>query len=79
MHKANNMNRKHKLTIYKTLIRPVLMYGTETWFLSKADDSRLGVIERKILRRIYGPICEEATWRSDIMKSCIVCMMRLTW
>jgi hypothetical protein len=23
--------------IYKTLIKPVLMYGAETWFLSKAD------------------------------------------
>jgi hypothetical protein len=40
------------------------MYGAETWVLSKADELRLGVFERKILRRIYGPICEEATWRS---------------
>jgi len=50
--------------IYKTLIKPVLMYGVETWVLSKADELYLGVFERKILRRIYGPICEGATWRS---------------
>jgi len=40
------------------------MYGAETWVLSKADESHLGVFERKMLRRIYGPICEEVTWRS---------------
>jgi len=50
--------------IYKTLIKPVLMYGAKTWVLSKADELRLGVFERKILRRIYGPICEGAIWRS---------------
>jgi hypothetical protein len=27
MLKANNINRKHKVIIYKTLIKPVLMYG----------------------------------------------------
>ena len=51
------------MTIYKTLIKPDLMYGAENWVLSKADELRLGVFERKI-RRIYGPICKEATWRS---------------
>ena len=52
--------------MYKTLIKPVLIYGAETWVLSKVDELRLGVFERKILvlRRIYGPICEEAVWRS---------------
>jgi hypothetical protein len=64
MLKAKNINRTHKVIIYKTLIKPVLMYGVETWVLSKADKLHLGVFERKILRRIYGPICEEATWRS---------------
>jgi hypothetical protein len=64
MLKAKNINRKHKVTIYKTLIKPVLMYGAETRVLSKADELRLGVFEKKILRRIYGPICEEATWKS---------------
>jgi len=52
---------KHK---YKTLIKPVLMYGAQTWVLSKADELCLGVFDRKILRRFYGPICEEVTWRS---------------
>jgi hypothetical protein len=64
MLKAKNINRKHKLMIYKTLIKPVLMYGAETWVLSRTDELQLGVFERKILRRIYGPICEEAKWRS---------------
>jgi hypothetical protein len=40
------------------------MYGAETCILSKADELHLGVFEREILRRIYGPICEGATWRS---------------
>ena len=43
--------------------KPVLMCGTETWVLSKADELRLGVFERKILRRIYGPVCEGVIWR----------------
>jgi len=40
------------------------MYRAETWVLSKADELCLGVFERKVLRRIYGPICEGAIWRS---------------
>jgi hypothetical protein len=56
-------------------------YGAETWVLSKAVELHLGVLERKILRRIYGPICEEATWRSryNEEQNSIVCAMRLTW
>ena len=61
--KAKNINRKYKVIIHKTLIKPVLMSGPETWVLSKADELCLRVFERKILRRIYGPICEGATWR----------------
>jgi hypothetical protein len=40
------------------------MYGAEAWALSKVDEARLGVFERKILRRIYGPLCEGELWRS---------------
>jgi hypothetical protein len=41
--------------LYKTLIRRVLNYGSETWTISKKSENVLGIFERKILRRIYGP------------------------
>ena len=33
---------KNKIKLYKTLIRPVLAYGSETWVLSKSDEATLG-------------------------------------
>jgi hypothetical protein len=61
MLKAKKVNRKHKVIIYKTLIKPVLMCGAET---SRGDELRLEYLREKILRRIYGRICEEAIWIS---------------
>jgi hypothetical protein len=49
---------KNKVKLYKTLIRPVLAYGSETWVLSTCDETILGVFERKILRTIFGPTNE---------------------
>ena len=50
--------------LIKVIYSPVLMYGVETWVLSKVDELRLEIFERKILRRIYGSISEEEVWRS---------------
>jgi hypothetical protein len=38
---------KNKVQLYKTLIRAVLAYGSETWALSKYDDAILGVLKEK--------------------------------
>jgi len=39
------------------------MYGSETWTLTNSDDNLLRISERKILRKIYGPIQEGYSWR----------------
>jgi len=57
------MSIKNKIKLYKTLIRPVLSYGSETWVLSKSDEAILGVFERKILRAIFGPTNDNGEWR----------------
>ena len=54
---------QNKLYLYKTLIRPVLAFGSETWVLSKCDKAVLGVFERKILRAIFGPTNDNGEWR----------------
>jgi hypothetical protein len=54
---------KNEIKLYKTLIRPVLAYGSETWVLSKSNEARLGIFERKVLRAIFGPTNDNREWR----------------
>lgn len=57
--------RGTKLRIYKAILRPVVLYGAEAWTLSQADEQALGTFERRVLRKIYGPIRDSGdVWRS---------------
>ncbi|XP_062549913.1 uncharacterized protein LOC134214591 [Armigeres subalbatus] len=62
--RSNRVRRRTKLTIYKTLIRPLVLYGHETWTMLVEDQRALGVFERKVLRTIYGGLqMADGTWR----------------
>jgi len=63
MLKSKITKRSAKMQIYKTLTRPVVTYGSETWTLTKSDENLLRIFERKILWKIYGPIQEGDIWR----------------
>ena len=40
--------------VYKTIVRPAMMYGTETWAVKKAQEKKLDVAERRMLRWMSG-------------------------
>jgi len=55
------LSKNIKIKIYRTIILPVVLHGSETWSLKMREERRLRVFERRVLRRIYGPMRDEAT------------------
>jgi hypothetical protein len=56
---------KVKISLYKTIILPVVLYGCETWSLTLREEHRLREFENRVLRRVFGPKRDEVTgeWR----------------
>ena len=75
--KSRNISRNIKTLLYKTLIRPVLTYGSETWVLSKQDEYCLSIFEQKILQRIYGPVNDGGRWQIRTNQE-LYCLVRMT-
>jgi hypothetical protein len=62
--KSKLVSRKSKLKLYWSVIRPVLVYGCETWVFKESIIQRLSVLEWKILRKIFGLTKEDnGNWR----------------
>jgi len=57
------ISRNSKLRMYRTLVRPVVTYGSESWTLTREEERALAVFEKKILQKIYGPVKENELWR----------------
>ena len=59
------LSKNLKITIYTTIILPVVLYGCETWSLTLREERKLRVFENMVLRRIFGLRRDEVTgeWR----------------
>ena len=59
------LSKTLKITIYRTINLPVVLYGCETWSLTFKEEHRLRVFENRVLRRIFVPKRDEVTgeWR----------------
>jgi hypothetical protein len=60
--KSRLVTKYSKLKLYRTVIRPIVTYASQTWVLKETVIQKLLVFERKILR-IFGSTKENQIWR----------------
>ena len=48
------ISHKTKITVYKTIYRPTLMFGSESWTLNESQKSRIQAMEMRYLRKVKG-------------------------
>jgi Reverse transcriptase (RNA-dependent DNA polymerase) len=53
---SQSITQNTKFTMYSTLICPAATYGVEFWNTTVQNEEKLGVLERRVLRRIIGPM-----------------------
>ena len=54
--KCCDINWRVQVTLCKTLIHSITVYGSEAWTLPKQAMNKIGSFEWKILQKISGPI-----------------------
>jgi hypothetical protein len=59
------ISQSFKIHLYKTVTRPIVIYGAEARTLTNKIEKML-TWERKILRKTYGPTYESGQWRIKI-------------
>jgi len=59
------LSKNLKITVCRTVILLVVLYGCETWSLTLREERRIRVSENRVLRRIFGSKRDEVTgeWR----------------
>ena len=61
--KSKLLRKNTKMKIYKTMIRPVVTYSSQTWILTAKDENNLRIFKRQILRKVFGPVNIDNVWR----------------
>jgi len=65
-----------KEKVYRTMVRPVLIYGSETWTSKRREEERLERTEMRMLRWILGFTLRDKKRNDDIRRILgVVCIM----
>ena len=68
--KKTNISTKNKIRLFRTLILPILLYGSETWTLLKSDINKLEVFQMRCLRQILGVSLRDRHRNEIIREKC---------
>jgi hypothetical protein len=60
--RSRAISKAVEIRMYKAMVKPAVVFGSETWAVSEMDTKRLGTWDRKILRRVHGPVVEQGLW-----------------
>jgi len=62
---SSSLSKNLKMKLYRTIILPFVSYGCETWSLILREERKLGLFEKRVLRKIFGPKRDEVIgdWR----------------
>ena len=52
--KDKNIPRECKITVFQSILKPILLYGAEVWSLTAKTESKLQAAEMRVLRLIKG-------------------------
>ena len=57
----------HFANYYRTTVLPVILYVYETWPLILREEHSLRMLEKRVLRKIFGPKKEEVTGGGGVL------------
>lgn len=55
-HLSKLLSGKTKEKLYTTYLRPAMLYACCTWAITAGNENRRNIFERKVLKKIYGPV-----------------------
>ena len=62
------MPMRLKAKVCRTVVRPVMIYGSECWTLKKKDERRMETKEMKMLRRMLGVTLKDRMRNEDVRR-----------